>query len=254
MMLNQAGLIKCAHYAFAPNQLHYCGPEKQPEMLEYVSTHAADPGLVGILSRFDTLYKYLILIARENRITDPFDPRVVEAYWLGNELLNAARLRPFARHLEEELYLKKKIPAKHYSRLMDKLDTGFPNHTFHVLNVFLRTGHLGVPHTLSTMDNCRIGWGQVVRKRKLDEEDEHVVYVDTSVLAYEKNKIILGKPVIKRLLNLHNDLTTGDWLTYHWEVVCEKITPRQKKNLERHTLHALRLANRQVNTTPILFG
>src|SRR5690606_26836571 len=32
--------------------------------------------------------RYLELIARANSISDPFDPRVVEAFWIGNSLLD----------------------------------------------------------------------------------------------------------------------------------------------------------------------
>src|SRR3989344_3683662 len=106
----QSGLLQCARYSFAPNQLHYCGPERQRDLEAYLELQLTDGGLVGILNQFDTLYKYLRLIASQNLIRHPFDPRVVEAYWLGNSLLTKAKYRPFADLLDNQLEFKKKLP------------------------------------------------------------------------------------------------------------------------------------------------
>src|SRR4030042_1170915 len=99
MTLDMQGVMSCSRYSFAPNSLHYCGPERQSDMLGYVQHEAADKGLAEILHRFDTLYKYLVLIASSNHIHDPFDRRVVEAYWVGNNLLARVKTNQFAQHL-----------------------------------------------------------------------------------------------------------------------------------------------------------
>ena len=96
MTFDPQGLVTCARYSFAPNSLHYCGPEKQSDMRAYVSDSVTDQGLYDILNRFDTLYNYLQLIGTENDIRDPFDPRVVEAYWVGNSLLHKTKYIPLA--------------------------------------------------------------------------------------------------------------------------------------------------------------
>src|SRR3989344_7944280 len=162
--MDRSGLLTCSAYASPPNSLHYCGPEKQNDLLGYQQEQTSDRGLAEIIAEFQTLYPYLTLIAYENNIRDPFDPRVVEAYWIGNDLLTNVSMNKFYYHLRDTLKLKNKVKPKDLELLFGKLDDGMlPHHTFHVLNVFTRTGHHSVQHTLETMDACRIGWGTVIQ-------------------------------------------------------------------------------------------
>ena len=65
------------------------------------------PGAVADRRGFEGAYPYLELIASENGIADPLDARVVEAYWLGNDLLE--HVGPRARHDD----LSEPVPAAH---------------------------------------------------------------------------------------------------------------------------------------------
>src|SRR3989344_7978965 len=92
------GILRCSRYSFGPNRLHYCGPDVNAELQAEIEAANPNPHLVAILREFKTLFPYLKLIASANNIVDPFDARVVEAYWLGNELLENVgrdRLRQF---------------------------------------------------------------------------------------------------------------------------------------------------------------
>ena len=161
--MDHQGLLLCARYALPPNSLHYCGPDKITNLFAYTQEQIADRGLQEILTEFETLYPYLSFIAYENNIHNPFDRRVVEAYWLGNTLLHTVSMSGFFRHFSDALHLKKKITKKDFELLVGKLPAGaIPHHTFHVLNIFTRTGHHTIKHTLETMDNCRIGWGKII--------------------------------------------------------------------------------------------
>ena len=92
-ILNIDGLARCSRYSFGPNRLHYCGPDKTREIYDYIKEGAGDAGLGLILKEFKTLYPYLRLIAEANNIRNHFDDRVVEAYWIGNELLENVEKR-----------------------------------------------------------------------------------------------------------------------------------------------------------------
>src|ERR1039458_5353739 len=90
------GPLLFARYAYPPNALGYCGPGDSQSLLEL----GADPGSVGndeglrrLARRFEGAWPYVELIAAANRIEDPLDLRVVEAYWIGNELLDRRRPR-----------------------------------------------------------------------------------------------------------------------------------------------------------------
>ena len=221
------GLLRCAKYAFAPNKLKYCGPDKNQEISAYLTNKASDQGLKELLDDFLGMYPYLKLISRENGISDPFDERVVEAYWLGNELLEAVSWKSFYQQVE------KKLAPKELRWFELKLASGVkPNHSFHVFNFLTRTGHRAIPHTVETMDNCRISAGRIVAPGK----------VKTDKLVCQNGKLKLT-PAIKKFHNLVDGFKTGDLVTFHWGWVCEKINRQQAKNLEKYTNLALRLAN-----------
>lgn len=232
------GLVMCAKYAFAPNSLHYCGPEKQKDLFEYVRTGIADEGLSDIIHRFETLYPYLALIASENRIHDPYDYRVVEAYWLGNQLLSGVRTNAFAIHASETLLIAKKVPKHAFTAVMDRVLNGFPHHSHHVLNIYIRTGKAAITHTLSTMDNCRISWGKVISTDPLIVESRRLVF---------RNKMLaLGMPEKTPIIDMDIHPKTGEWVSMHWGYVCDVLTASQRYNLARFTNQAIRVANAQI--------
>lgn len=241
------GIWRCTKYAFGPNRLHYCGPDANHEMKAYLKEGRSDPGLSLILKQFDTLSKYLRLIARSNNIVDPFDDKVVEAYWIGNDLLENIGKEALYRHLIDDHKLKKKIRVKDFDDLVSKIGQGaVPHHSFHVLNVWRRTGHMDREHTLESMDECRISWGKVLTI------DGPVITVQTEPLILENSKLTLGAPLhrkITRHLETDTDidlLKQGDIVTIHWGVPCEVITPKQAAVLRKYTLRNIAFANQTI--------
>lgn len=239
------GLLTCAAYAFAPNRLHFCGPEKQRDLQEYLLMQKTDQGLFDILNHFETVAPYLQLIAKENKIKDMFDSNVVDAYWVGNKLLESPSIRTYARFLEMDLQLKKKLPRTGMSNVLSKLNGGLPYHTFHVLNIFRRTGHHAIPHTLSTMDQCRISWGKVVEIEKKKSSEFGYIYIESPALEYKEDQLVLSKPQKRKVVTFLNSLNVNNWVSVHWDIVCQKITLMQKKRLEFFTHKALQLANQR---------
>lgn len=241
------GALTCAAYAFPPNELKYCGPlDKTNDLLGYQKEKIEDKGLINILSGFHTLYPYLSLIAYENNIRDPLDLRVVEAYWIGNDLLKKIAGKKLYEHFSEALNLRKKISNKDFSYLVGKIDDGaIPHHTFHVLNVFTRTGHQNIVHTLETMDACRIGWGRVI-------QNSSKILVETQPLILKNGKLALGKPIIKKInmpLILKSDPPAGGLnqksiISFHWNTYCDILTDRQIRNLQYYTEKSIQLANK----------
>jgi hydrogenase maturation factor len=235
------GLELCSRYAFAPNLFHYCGPEKQSDLLGYITEKKTDRGLTQILSQFDTLYKYLVLIASENTITDPFDIRVVEAYWLGNALTLNVKKSALVTHVDEALSVRKKMKSSEFLTLATSLMShGMPTHTDHVLSIYIRTGHHAITHTLNTMDQCRISWGKVVSM------DGTTVLAQVQSLMYENESLQLGMPQLKTLSCVDVTPSIGDWVSIHWGYVCAVLTPVQLKNLRAFTLRALRNTKKNV--------
>jgi len=234
------GTIKFARYAFMPNRLGYCGSDDNKTLFDYCAAKHTDPGLVIILQKFEAAYPYLKLIANSNYITDPFDARVVEAYWLGNELLDQVDLTRFYNSLRDRF--AKRLDSKTLGYLLSKPPLGArPFHNFHVFDVHSRTGALG--HSLDTMENCRIGWGRVK-----EIWATHLV-VEHQPLLLECGKLKLDKPREKRVLRqidgtgFITNCQVGDWVSFHWDWTCEILSPRQVQNLETYTRYHLKLAN-----------
>ncbi len=227
------GLVLCSRFAQPPNFLSLCGPNSKNDLTYYSSYQKANKGTFNILSEFSTLFLYLLLIAGENNIKDPFDPRVVEAYWLGNSLLHKISLRHYANHLTDTLNLK-------ISQLSDH---ALPHHSFHVLNIYKRTGHLPIPHTLETMEAC------LIREGKVEQIIGSNIVIKTKPLIQKNNKLLFAEP-IKRTISaqdkkdvLLKKIAPGDWVSYHWGKLCQKLSPRQLTNLTYYTNLSLQITN-----------
>jgi len=243
------GALLAAKYAYMPNRLKYCGGDDNSEIFGYVTHRASDRGLKEMLMEFATMYPYLKLIAEANKIIDPFDYRVVEAYWLGNDLLNIVSMKDFYRHMADNQKIKKKLKPELAEKVFGKLNFGAkPHHSWHVLNIPKRTGHYPVDHTLETIDQCRISWGRIKNDRQSDELAEKIT-VEYQPLKMIDNRIAIGE-IETRDVWIANDnrsfvdgLKAGEFVSIHWGWVCDKLTERQKNNLQMWTGHNLKLMN-----------
>ena len=235
-----AGSLRFVRYAFMPNRLRYCGGDDNRTLFEYGVEQVVDGGLDPLLRRFTGALPYLQLIARANAIPDPFDDRVVEAYWLGNELLDGVEVRQLHEALIERF--GKQLQGRTRDLVLGKAPAGArPHHNFHVFDVHSRVGEL--ENTLETMDQCRVSWGRVTRV------DGPELAVERRPLAMVDGKLTLGPPETVRVVRqvegrgFADAAMPGDCVSLHWGWVCEVLTPRQQANLLRATLDHIRLAN-----------
>jgi hydrogenase maturation factor len=232
-------------YAFRPNLLGYCGGEDSRALFQYGVEGRGDRGLIELESQFEGAYPYLQLIARANRIDDPFDLRVVEAYWIGNPLLERVDLGALYRSVEERF--KGRTRPTDWRWLAGKPPAGArPHHSFHVFDVFPRAGLMrsgSTDHLLETMEQCRIRWGRVA---SVDGSD---LVVETQPLALEGGKLELALAHTERVLRLIDGqgfvdkVAPGDWVSLHWGWVCDVLSEEQRAQLERYTRHHLRICN-----------
>lgn len=241
------GILRCTRYAFGPNRLHYCGPDANKEMLAYMQAGVVDPGLSAMLKGFRTMYPYLRLIANANGITDPMDDRVVEAYWIGNALLDAVGKRNLHAHLIDGVPVKKRVGIRDFTKIEDAIAAGaLPHHSFHVLSVWRRTGHNDIAHTIESLDACRISWGPVVA---VDGPD---ITVEREPLIEVAGRLMFGRPervIVRRQLDAREDIERiipGQIVTMHWGVPCEVVSPAQRDRLRRCTERHVALVNAHV--------
>jgi len=240
--VSMLGLSTCICYSTPPNSLSFCGPDWE-NIKHYQRAKIVDASVKNHLTQYQTLFSYLSYIAGENNIFDQFDLEVVKAYWIGNKLLHNLDINRFYYHLRDTLNLKKRLKRSELEQLFGKLPQGaLPNHSFHVLNVPWRTGHLPIEHTLDTLDQCRISWGKVTKVKRSELE------VVSPRLEYDSVSLKLSEPK-KHIVSYSTDeIKKGDLVSFHWGVLCEKLTDIDVGNLVYYTNIAIKLANEDIRT------
>jgi hypothetical protein len=247
-----AGPLLFARYAYPPNALGLCGADVRQTLLEYGAAHESDGGLVELAQTFEGAWPYLELIAGANGITDPLDPRVVEAYWVGNELLDRVAPRALVRHVEER-FRGRLGRAREY--VTGAIVAGaVPHHCFHVFAVYpwiglLRSGIVDEP--LRILDQCRTtpAWVLAV--------EEETVRVLARPLLYENGRLLLGAPAERRArwndggLAFVRKPRPGDHVSLHWDFVCDVLTPEGVLALDHATRRALRAVDPAVPRGPL---
>ncbi len=236
----QAGAVLFGRYAFPPNRLGYCGPDVGDTLLQYVTAGRTDQDLLALARRFDGAYPYLRLIATANGIAEPFDRRVVEAYWIGNPCLDRVAEGAFYDSLRDRF--RARTAARAFSHLISLLDQGGrPHHNFHVLNVYRAAGLARDPRadiTLAHLDRCRISWGRVVRADGPD------LVLERQPLLLREGCLVLGPAAVVRVRRqLADDAPAGAYVSVHWDWACEVLRPQALRRLLAETRAGLRQAN-----------
>ena len=240
-----AGALLFGRYAFPPNRLGYCGPDDNQALLEQVSASRPDQGLLELERRFEGAYPYLCLIAQANEIPDPFDSRVVEAYWIGNDLLERVEAAPLYQSLRERF--RARMKPSDFGWLARKLElSARPHHNFHVFDVYTRAGLMRNERAdiaLETMDSCRISWGRVV------EVEAAELVLERPALILSGGKLGLSEPRTFRASRqlggrgFVDGVKVDDMVSIHWNWACDVLDPGALSRLGQATRRSLALAN-----------
>jgi hypothetical protein len=157
-----------------------------------------------------------------------------------------------ARHVEDRF---KGRVGRSWERIVDAVAAGaVPHHTFHVFAVYpwlglLRTGDVAQP--LSVLDRCRIAPAVVERAA------EDTVTVRAPALRWDGKKLALG-PWERRTARFREDglgfvaPQVGDWVSLHWDFVCDRLSPTQAATLLRANEHALAAVNQSAGPAAVL--
>jgi hypothetical protein len=209
-------------YAFAPNRLGYCGPADAGALLEYGALGRTDNGFRALAKQFDGAWPQLRLIAGSSGTADPLDREVVEAYWIGNRLLDQA----------------------------GDARGGLPHHSFQVFCLYPWAELLGeersTAQALRVLDQCRIRWGRVVA------DTGGQVVVTSRPLEWDGVRLALGMPREETAIrgfdgvDLISPLVPGEWVSLHWGWVCDRLTRTQLVALRHYSAYHLGLVNQRL--------
>jgi uncharacterized protein DUF6390 len=231
------GPLLFTRYAFPPNERGLCGPADTASLRGYATAGETDPGLVRLAGQFAGAWPYLQLIAAANGIADPLDRRVVDAYWVGNSLLDNVRVAEYGAFLDERF---RRRAGRGWDPIAAAVPAGaLPHHSFHVFCVYPWTGLLRAGRrepSLHVLDSCRISWGWVVA---VDP-----VVVLRRPLTWDGRQLTLGPPVPCQVgAGFVAGLRPGEWVSLHWNSVCDRLAPSRLRSLRRYSDRHLRLVN-----------
>lgn len=230
------GAIEFIKYAYPPNKLRYCGPSDSGAIFDYFTHQKIDRGLLELLTRFNGAYPNLAYIARANQIKNPFDIKVVRAYWIGNELLNNVSISDYYN------YLREKFKGQWDKKMLDLLfglSRPFgakPHHSFHVMSLFAKKKVN--KKILEHINNCLILPGKIAKIKP------NSVTVEYRPIVTKNNSLILSKIQEKKLEYFNQEkLIKGNVVSFHWNWACDKINHSQLKNLNFWNQYHLNLVN-----------
>jgi len=232
------GVRLCARFSLPTSRMRYCGPDYADSLLERAIAKGEDlPAARNALAQFEALTPYLDAIAAKHGL-DPFDAKVVEAYWIGNELLDGFTKEEFRAILAA--FEKRGLPPTVSARIAANLpEDPLPHHAFHV--VFVGVGQVSgkVETTLENMDKCRPSWARVL------EVEENSATASRPTLQLRDGRLGNGPP---ERVEFQADprflpgLAAGDWIAFHWYWPAVILDPRQLDALRTYTAKAFEAA------------
>ena len=246
-MTDVAGALLFARYAYPPNSLGLCGADSPRTLLDYGDAGASDAGLAELARTFDGAWPYLELIAGANGLDDPLDARVVQAYWVGNELLDRVGPSALVRHVDTRFHGRLGRAQEHVAAAVAA--GAVPHHCFHVFAVYpwlglLRSGIVDEP--LRILDQCRTTAAVV------ESVEGDCAAALARPLQWDGVALRLGAPE-PRVVRWRDEgrsfvssLRPGDRVSLHWDFVCDRLSPRAQLALELATVRALAAAQRSI--------
>jgi hypothetical protein len=211
------GLKIAALYSFPPGRFGLCGmgEESSHEILDFLKGEKV-PNIKEILETFEGSLFYYKLIAKENKISNHFDERIVRAYWIGNELLEKVRISKLREVVEKNLKKPKLAEPMKRDLIM----------------------------TEGMKDLCKISWGKILKIEDCKMQIANLI-VEYQPLLKER-KWFLGKPIKRRIFwfkSILPKVKVGDFVSFHWDLALEKLTKKDLENLKKYTQLSIEIAN-----------
>jgi hypothetical protein len=226
-----SGPLRFVRFASPPNRLGHCGPIASEGVGHYL--HAPiDGGFAELAAQFEGAYPYLELLAAAAHRTDPLDADVVEAYWIGNGLLDRVSTLDFGNSIDGRF---RRRAGSMWSPIEGSIAAGVAHHSYHVFHVTPWTGLMRrgvVDEPLRIVDQCCVSWAQVI------DTGAGGPLVRRRPLVWAGSRLEFGDTVIEQVTSPIG-VEVGDWVALHWGTVCERLAPHQLAWLRRTTLGQL---------------
>ena len=232
-----------AIYGLIPNRLGLCGP-RQELLKKFIIGKLSIHEIIPVLEKFEAAYPYYQLIAQKNKIiSGPFNKKVVEAYWLGNELLEKITTDDLRQLITEKFSKPGLLSKTEAARRAKKIPEGSkPHHSFHVMVLGSITGSIDFTGKTKLKDTCRVGWGRVIRlKTKNEKLKTGAIIISYNPLVGSKT-IKFGPPIKKEIAwdkEILPAIKVGDWVSFHWNWAIQKLNEENIINLHKYTQNTI---------------
>lgn len=223
---------KACLYSIPPNRLGYCGPENSWHHFQKFLSRPTEENASEakeLLKRFNALHPYLELIASANRL-QPFDKEVVEAYWLGGNLLESVQYTEMQKTILnfQNFGLPRSIAERKAANLPDGM---LPHHSMHVLYVNFISPK--VKPFVQNLSKCLVQWATVK-----GQTNKGIRVKGVELLLESKElKLRESEKIVQNPFNL--ELHPRDLVSVHWKNAIEKISSDEVKDLKNCTEKAL---------------
>ncbi len=236
------GLRLFCKFAFMPNKLGYCGKKTFSERaLSFVEGRFPEKELRKEVIHFSAAFPYLKLIAEKNNVDDFLDESVVEAYFIGNSLLEQCSGKDISNLILSSFTGEEFFPEPIAKTFASKVPIkAKPFHSFHAIYIFSFSQR--IPKILENMDSCRISWGKILEL----EKEKNSAIVEFNPLTQANGKILLGFPLTKRVSFLEQftpNLQEESFVAFHWNLIALELNRKQLQNLKHFTEQTLNAIN-----------
>jgi hypothetical protein len=223
--MSERGTLLFARYAYPPNELGYCGPDGAPALLRADSAEIARRA-----RRFEGAWSYLEFIARSAGIADPLDEAVVEAYWIGNDLLDRVDSAGLVA------WLRGRFAGQVGGTWADADGRAVAHHSFQVFEVYPWAAMLrrnASPVAVSVLDRAGSGPASCVRctVRRRGAMPAAGVGRGHARSWTGGDEVVRWSAGGRSLLA---GLSAGDRVALHWDWVCDVITDEQAARIDAY--------------------
>ncbi|MFO0703206.1 MAG: DUF6390 family protein [Patescibacteria group bacterium] len=227
--MDKKALKLASLFAYSPNSRGYCGLDSANSEFQKCIKYGKCEGVAKELKSFITLYPYLKTISKVRKLKF-HDYKVVEAYWLGNELLKNFPISGYEILINE--FIKQGVPKWLTDDLSRKVPKKFiPHHLFQVLHVGVGQASGSVPFNLNSINNCMIRIGEIesVSGNGLIMNIENLNRIKNGYVAKTKRVKMNTKSAL--FIKPH----VNDYYCVHWGQIVKKLTSKEFTNLKHWT-------------------
>lgn len=234
-MAEKKALQLAARFSLPPNSLGYCGHDTAPERFNSCVIHGDCEGVDKEIEGFIVLHPYLKTIG-ELTGKPKLDHEVIEAYTLGNDLLNTVPAEGYDALLDN--FVEQGVPDFFVDELRENQPKKFiPTHLFQVLHVGVGKASGSVPFNLETINNCMVRWGKVTAM------DDKKLTAKLNMLSGNPEALefsVIQEPhEFEYNLDFLPNLKVGDTIAVHWQQVIKILTPEEIEKVDYWTREVL---------------